>query len=82
VRWQTLSRRTLTRAERTHSVCGEPVRVKRASRPSGVVTRKVEMADLAGAPGGHAGREARRREAATRDLESGDDLPGRPEPER
>ena len=79
VRWQTVSRRSLERAEREHAVAGERVRVKSASRPGGVITRKVEMADLAEAPGGHAGREERRREASTRDMEADDNHLGRPE---
>ena len=57
VRWQTVNRATLVRDERRHSMQGELVRVKRAERPDGVRTRKVEMADLAATPGGHAGRE-------------------------
>jgi hypothetical protein len=48
------------------------VRVKRAERPDGVRTRKVEMADLAAAPGGHAGREQRRREVDALDLDDDD----------
>jgi hypothetical protein len=44
--------------------------VKRTVRPDGVKTRKVEMADLAGTPGGHAGREQRRRDVHALDLEN------------
>jgi hypothetical protein len=57
VRWHTFNRATLARDENSHPLQGEPVRVKRAERPDGVRTRKVEMADLAATPGGHAGRE-------------------------
>lgn len=70
VRWQTVRRRTLGRAEREHEFDGVRVRVKRASRPDDVLTRKVEMDDLAEAPGGHAGREQRRRGAWVRDVEA------------
>lgn len=73
VRWHTVSRATLARDQNSHALHDEHVRVKRALRPDGIRTRKVEMADLAGAPGGHAGREQRRREAYTLDLEDDDD---------
>ena len=69
VRWHTVNRAALARDEKSHSSNGEQVRVKRAVRPGGMRTRKVEMADLAGTPGGHAGREQRRREVQARDLE-------------
>jgi len=73
VRWHTVIRATLSRNEHSHTLDGEQVRVKRALRPDGIWTRKVEMADLAGAPSGHAGREQRRREAYTLDLQDDDD---------
>ena len=73
VRWHTVTRATLARNENSHELHGTQVRVKRALRPDGTRTRKVEMADLAGAPGGHAGREQRRREADTLDREDDDD---------
>jgi hypothetical protein len=69
VRWHTVNRITLVRDENSHTSYGEQVRVKRAVRPGGTRTRKVEMADIAGTPGGHAGREQRRREVHGRDLE-------------
>ncbi|MGB5743486.1 MAG: LarC family nickel insertion protein, partial [Sedimenticolaceae bacterium] len=72
VRWHRVTRATLSRNVYSHTLHGEQVRVKRALRPDGIRTRKVEMADLAGAPG-HAGREQRRREAYTLDLEDDDD---------
>lgn len=73
VRWHRVSRATLARDENIHRLHGEQVRVKRAVRPGGMRTRKVEMADLAGTPGGHAGREQRRREAHSLDREDDDD---------
>ena len=75
VRWHTVNRATLAREEHSHSLDGEPVRVKRAQRPGGARTRKVEMADLAGTPGGHAGREQRRREVHALDREDDDERP-------
>ena len=69
VRWHTVNRAVLAREENSHTSDGEPVRVKRTERPGGMTTRKVEMADIAGTPGGHAGRERRRREVHARDLE-------------
>jgi len=68
VRWHTVSRTTLTREERSHKLSGSTLRVKRAARPGGAITRKVEIADLAGTAGGHSDREQRRREAHDRDL--------------
>jgi len=78
VRWHTVNRATLVRDETSHALHGEQVRVKRAERPDGVRTRKVEMADLAAAPGGHAGREQRRREVDALDLD--DDEHGTTDP--
>jgi hypothetical protein len=69
VRWHTVNRTTLDRSEHSHALEGEQLRVKRSVRPDGVKTRKVEMADLEGAPGGHAGREQRRRAAHAVDTE-------------
>ncbi|NNJ96591.1 MAG: LarC family nickel insertion protein [Gammaproteobacteria bacterium] len=70
VRWHTVNRATLARGNNCHTLDGEQVRLKRTVRPDGVKTRKVEMADLAGTPGGHAGREQRRRELHALDLEN------------
>ena len=75
VRWHTISRATLARDEKDHTLDGKQVRVKRTVRPGGVKTRKVEMADLAGTLGGHAGREQRRREAYARELEDDGEEP-------
>jgi hypothetical protein len=75
VRWHTVSRATLARDENYHTLDGKQVRVKRTVRPGGVKTRKVEMADLAGTLGGHAGREQRRREAYARELEDDGEEP-------
>ena len=75
VRWHTVKRATLARGSKHHTLDGEQVRVKRTVRPDGVKTRKVEMADLAGTPGGHAGREQRRRDVHALDLENDLDDP-------
>jgi hypothetical protein len=72
VRWHTVNRATLVRDENSHSVQGASVRIKRAERPDGVRTRKVEMADLAATPGGHAGREQLRREVDALDRKDDD----------
>lgn len=69
VRWHTVNRRTLAREETSHALPGGNVRVKRASRPGGILTRKAEMADIADAEGGHAGREQRRHEACDQDRQ-------------
>jgi len=79
VRWHIVSRTMLVRDERSHTLTGNEVRVKRASRPGGILTRKVEMADLAGTSDGHAGREQRRREAYARDLEDDGETPNNQE---
>jgi uncharacterized protein (TIGR00299 family) protein len=79
VRWHIVSRTMLVRDERSHTLTGNEVQVKRASRPGGILTRKVEMADLAGTSGGHAGREQRRREAYARDLEDDGETPNNQE---
>ena len=79
VRWHTVSRKTLAREVHDHTLNDDQVRVKRAERPSGIMTRKVEMADLAKASGGHAGREQRRRDAHIRDLEDDGETPSNPE---
>ena len=63
VRRQVLERASLRRAEHTVDAGGVPVSVKEVTRPGGAVTRKAQMADLAAPGGGHAAREARRRQA-------------------
>ena len=74
VRWYPVNRRALPRDLSNHAFSSGDVRVKRARRPDGKVTRKAEMGDLAGTPGGHAGRERLRQEVETRDQKtSGDD---------
>ena len=74
VRWYPVNRRALARDARNHEFSNGDVRVKRARRPDGNITRKAEMDDLAVAAGGHAGRERLRQEAHTRDqTTSGDD---------
>ena len=73
VRWSKVCRSTLARDAATHADALGTVRVKRARRPAGTVTAKAELADLAES-GGHAGREARRRDAEVAALNrSGDD---------
>ncbi len=74
VRWHTVHRTTLVRDEQPHALGEGTVRVKRAVRPGGTLTRKAEMADLANSQGGHRARERRRREATDRDeqTETGD----------
>ena len=66
VRWSHVSRSALARDTAHHGDALGTVRVKRARRPTGTVTAKAELDDLAGSAG-HAGREERRRgaEAAT-----------------
>ncbi len=68
IRWHTVNRATLSRVEQSHELEQGAVRVKRATRPDGTLTRKAEMADLADVPGGHSAREQRRREATDRDA--------------
>jgi len=80
VRWHMVNRRTLAREESSHTLTGGDVRVKRASRPDGILTHKAEMADLAGASGGHAGRERRRHEASA--LDASGDVLDKTEPEQ
>lgn len=62
-------RRTALRAQVETSV-PENVRVKIAARPSGEVTAKAEMEDLARIPGPRAEREAARRRAETQALDA------------
>ncbi len=69
VRWQVVERASLARDSRTVEAGGRPVRVKRARRPDGQVTRKAEMADLEAAGGGHTAREGLRRVAESVDAE-------------
>ena len=63
VRWHEVNRATLPRESATVMVEGRPLRVKSALRPGGTRTSKVEIADLAPAAGGHAGRERLRTSA-------------------
>lgn len=62
-------RRTALRAE-VETAVPQPVRVKLAERPSGEVTAKAEMDDLARAGGDRAAREQARRRAEARALET------------
>lgn len=61
VRWRWVERAVLDRETETYRLLGREVRVKRARRPGGVTTGKVEMDDLAPQAGGFAGRERLRR---------------------
>ena len=70
VRWSKLSRSTLARDTASHRDALGTVRVKRARRPTGAVTAKAELSDLAGCAG-HARREKRRRGAEAAALEQG-----------
>ena len=73
VRWSKVARSALTRETASHADTLGTVRVKRARRPSGTVTAKAELDDLAGSAG-HAVREERRREAEAAALRrSGND---------
>ncbi len=62
-------RRTALRAQ-VETAVPEAVRVKIAARPSGEITAKAEMDDLARIPGDRAQREAARRRAEDQALES------------
>lgn len=72
VRIASEERATLARREASVSLREGAVRVKSATRPSGRATAKAEMDDLAGAQGGHAGRQILRLESERAALE-GDD---------
>ena len=69
VRWQTVRRAALVRAEDAAEAAGGRIRIKRAERPGGRVTVKAEMDDVARAGGGGGGGQAER-EAARRQAES------------
>lgn len=70
VRWQIVRRAVIERGIRQVRVSGQSVRVKRAKRPDYSVTDKAEMADIANATGGYAGRERLRRLAQDAALEA------------
>ena len=61
--------RTALRAQ-VETAVPEPVRVKIAARPSGEITAKAEMDDLARIPGDRAQREEARRRAETQALDA------------
>jgi pyridinium-3,5-bisthiocarboxylic acid mononucleotide nickel chelatase len=65
LRWSVTARTTLDREFRLVESAGQPVKVKLARRPEGQVSMKPDLDDLRG-PGGHAGRQQRRREAEIR----------------
>ena len=62
-------RRTALRAQ-VETAVPEPVRVKIAARPSGEITAKAEMDDLAHIPGDRAAREEARRRAEAQALDA------------
>ena len=70
VRWSEVARSTLARDEACHTDALGTVRVKRARRPTGAVTAKAELADLADSAG-HTAREERRRGAEAAALGKG-----------
>ena len=72
VRWSKVARSALVRDVASHADTLGTVRVKRARRPSGTVTAKAELDDLAGSAG-HAAREERRRDAEAAALRWGGD---------
>ncbi len=72
VRWSRVARSVLARDVASHADALGTVRVKLARRPAGTVTAKAELAHLAES-GGHAGREARRRDAEVAALNRGGD---------
>ncbi len=63
------ARRRTAHRETVETRVPEPVRVKVAERPSGAVTGKAEIDDLARIPGGRAQREEARRRAEASALE-------------
>jgi uncharacterized protein (TIGR00299 family) protein len=72
LRWRIEDRLRLARETTTLDSGGTAVRVKMVERPGGERTAKAELADLAAQPG-RAGREAARRQAEARALETGED---------
>ncbi|MDX1431324.1 MAG: LarC family nickel insertion protein [Gammaproteobacteria bacterium] len=70
VRWQVTARTVLPRSTADAQVQGRTLRVKRASRPGGVVSSKVEIDDLADTAGGYAARQRVRRRAERDDDET------------
>jgi len=75
VRWQVLERAALARSSTRVTAAGHSIRVKRATRPGGGVSRKAEMDDLALAGGSQVEREGLRRaaEAVGAGSETGDE---------
>ncbi|MDX1431914.1 MAG: LarC family nickel insertion protein [Gammaproteobacteria bacterium] len=67
VRWELSARAVLPRHAASATAGGRSLRIKRARRPDGSPSSKVEMDDLADAPGGHAGRQRLRRRAESED---------------
>ncbi|MCP4660490.1 MAG: LarC family nickel insertion protein [bacterium] len=63
LRWQVARRAVLARRCESYVGRDQPIEIKCATRPSGEVTGKAEIDDVAAAPGGFAERTRRRREA-------------------
>jgi uncharacterized protein (TIGR00299 family) protein len=69
LRWRIEARAVLAREQIAVATPGGEIRVKRVKRPDGERTAKAEIEQLRAAPGGHAGRTKRRRDAEARALE-------------
>ena len=73
LRWHTARRAVLQRSVETYVGRAGSIQVKAAARPSGVVTGKAELDDVADASGGFAERTRLRREAEEAVLRKDDD---------
>jgi uncharacterized protein (TIGR00299 family) protein len=73
VRWHTARRAVLERTTETYVGRAGNIQVKAAARPSGVVTGKAELEDVADAAGGFAERARLRREAEDAVLRRSDE---------
>jgi uncharacterized protein (TIGR00299 family) protein len=73
LRWHMARRAVLERSAETYVGRGGSIQVKAAARPSGVVTGKAELDDVADAAGGFAERDRLRREAEEAVLRERDD---------
>jgi uncharacterized protein (TIGR00299 family) protein len=73
LRWHTARRAVLQRSTETYVGRAGTIQVKAAARPSGVVTGKAELDDVADTAGGFAERARLRREAEEAVLRNDDD---------
>jgi uncharacterized protein (DUF111 family) len=73
LRWHTVHRAVLQRSVETYVGRAGSIHVKAAARPTGVVTGKAELDDVADASGGFAERTRLRREAEEAVLGKDDD---------